>query len=692
AGCLLQGCGPARGSGLSFLAAESVPPAEDAAETERLDLGPACAWRLAWGSCQVNRETEPGDEDLGGERLCEQLVDGTQGPRIGSRCSSLVGSESLKTWGWKPAPHSCARAGRAEPTLEQLVAAKRKRGMKEQDQPQPASRVDLSAVSGPNPDVTARAWVEKGGSGLGVGCPGAVRGPGLRELQSRGSGSLRSQGGPGPLPRSSQTVGAGSGRREAADRVEGLYSHALPRPGLPQPASLATALSNHRPRAPPYQCEEVQALPWRVGSAAQTHPHQGLCPLLPLQETHPLCLPGSLPPPLSECCPLHPPLRAPVPSHFLTAASALTLFDSVFTGPAAPPACPTAVPIPPSRNRRAVDGVFRSSSTPGASAAFQTVPQSSCHNATHSKQFPEATLSGSATLSSQTVSKGLSVSKATAAIVPQNKQSVVFLSRCLGHSLTTGSVLLPVGASVPGGRLQGHGRVTEQGCPGQRSVTTVDEHLLGQVLGRERPEEQVGKGPRTGRGRGVDKVQRQTASVLRTALSPGTAPHHHPESPGQQGRAQIIDLMVLVIDVTKGMQTQSAECLVIGQIACQKLVVVLNKTDLLPEGKRQAAIEKMTKKMQKTLEHTRFRGAPIIPVAARPGGPDAPETEAPQGIPELIELLTSQISIPRRDPSGPFLMSVDHCFSIKGQGTVMTGTILSGSVSLGDSVEIPTLK
>uniref|UniRef100_A0A8D1WYS5 Eukaryotic elongation factor, selenocysteine-tRNA specific n=2 Tax=Sus scrofa TaxID=9823 RepID=A0A8D1WYS5_PIG len=105
------------------------------------------------------------------------------------------------------------------------------------------------------------------------------------------------------------------------------------------------------------------------------------------------------------------------------------------------------------------------------------------------------------------------------------------------------------------------------------------------------------------------------------------------------GGAQIIDLMMLVIDVTKGMQTQSAECLVIGQIACQKLVVVLNKTDLLPEGKRQAAIEKMTRKMQKTLENTKFRGAPIIPVAARPGGPEAPETEAPQGIPELIEVV-----------------------------------------------------
>ncbi|XP_058144862.1 selenocysteine-specific elongation factor isoform X2 [Dasypus novemcinctus] len=158
------------------------------------------------------------------------------------------------------------------------------------------------------------------------------------------------------------------------------------------------------------------------------------------------------------------------------------------------------------------------------------------------------------------------------------------------------------------------------------------------------------------------------------------------------GGAQIIDLMMLVIDVTKGMQTQSAECLVIGQIACQKLVVVLNKTDLLPEGKRQAAVDRMTKRMQKTLESTKFRGAPIIPVAAKPGGPEAPDTEAPQGIPELIELLTAQIPVPVRDPSGPFLMAVDHCFSIRGQGTVLTGTILSGSVGLGDSVEIPALK
>ncbi|XP_075852050.1 selenocysteine-specific elongation factor isoform X2 [Microcebus murinus] len=158
------------------------------------------------------------------------------------------------------------------------------------------------------------------------------------------------------------------------------------------------------------------------------------------------------------------------------------------------------------------------------------------------------------------------------------------------------------------------------------------------------------------------------------------------------GGAQIIDLMLLVLDVTKGLQTQAAECLVIGQVACPRLVVVLNKIDLLPPARRPAAIDRMTRKMQKTLENTKFHGAPVIPVAAKPGGPEAPETEAPQGISELIELLTSEVPVPTRDPSGPFLMSVDHCFCIKGQGTVMTGTVLSGAVGLGDSVEIPALK
>ena len=50
--------------------------------------------------------------------------------------------------------------------------------------------------------------------------------------------------------------------------------------------------------------------------------------------------------------------------------------------------------------------------------------------------------------------------------------------------------------------------------------------------------------------------------------------------------AQIIDLMVLVVDINKGIQTQTAECLVIGEIICDKMLVVLNKVDLVPEAKR----------------------------------------------------------------------------------------------------------
>ncbi len=56
------------------------------------------------------------------------------------------------------------------------------------------------------------------------------------------------------------------------------------------------------------------------------------------------------------------------------------------------------------------------------------------------------------------------------------------------------------------------------------------------------------------------------------------------------------------------------------------------------------------------------------------------------------QLLKKQTYLPQRDPGGDLLMAVDHCFSIRGQGTVMTGTILQGSLAINDTVEIPALK
>lgn len=50
---------------------------------------------------------------------------------------------------------------------------------------------------------------------------------------------------------------------------------------------------------------------------------------------------------------------------------------------------------------------------------------------------------------------------------------------------------------------------------------------------------------------------------------------------------------MLVVDITKGVQTQTAECLVIGDITCDHMIVVLNKVDLVPQEKREAQVEKV---------------------------------------------------------------------------------------------------
>lgn len=58
--------------------------------------------------------------------------------------------------------------------------------------------------------------------------------------------------------------------------------------------------------------------------------------------------------------------------------------------------------------------------------------------------------------------------------------------------------------------------------------------------------------------------------------------------------AQIIDLMLLVVDITKGVQTQTAECLIIGEITCDKMIVVLNKIDLVEPAKRASTVDRVS--------------------------------------------------------------------------------------------------
>lgn len=61
---------------------------------------------------------------------------------------------------------------------------------------------------------------------------------------------------------------------------------------------------------------------------------------------------------------------------------------------------------------------------------------------------------------------------------------------------------------------------------------------------------------------------------------------------------------MLVIDVTKGIQTQTAECLVLGEITCDHMLLVLNKIDLLPDADRAKLIDKVTLFYSFTLSFT----------------------------------------------------------------------------------------
>lgn len=62
------------------------------------------------------------------------------------------------------------------------------------------------------------------------------------------------------------------------------------------------------------------------------------------------------------------------------------------------------------------------------------------------------------------------------------------------------------------------------------------------------------------------------------------------------------------------------------------------------------------------------------------------------GIDNLIQEIVKCVPVQPAAPSGPFKFAIDHCFAIRGQGTVLTGTALSGTAKVGDALELPELK
>lgn len=64
----------------------------------------------------------------------------------------------------------------------------------------------------------------------------------------------------------------------------------------------------------------------------------------------------------------------------------------------------------------------------------------------------------------------------------------------------------------------------------------------------------------------------------------------------------------------------------------------------------------------------------------RTGGGDGAAASPAEGVPELVAELLRRVPLELRRPDGPLLHAIDHCFGIRGQGTVLTGTVLRVSL------------
>ncbi len=156
------------------------------------------------------------------------------------------------------------------------------------------------------------------------------------------------------------------------------------------------------------------------------------------------------------------------------------------------------------------------------------------------------------------------------------------------------------------------------------------------------------------------------------------------------GAAQM-DGAILVVSAVDGPMPQTREHVLLArQVNVPRLVVFLNKVDLVDDPELLDLVEL---EIRELLSKYKFPGddTPVI----RGSAIKPYQTEGKEGaecILELIKALDTFIPEPVRDRDKPFLMSIEDVFSISGRGTVVTGRIERGVVKMGDQVEIVGLR
>ncbi|PIC54268.1 hypothetical protein B9Z55_003587 [Caenorhabditis nigoni] len=145
----------------------------------------------------------------------------------------------------------------------------------------------------------------------------------------------------------------------------------------------------------------------------------------------------------------------------------------------------------------------------------------------------------------------------------------------------------------------------------------------------------------------------------------------------------VFDMAIVIIDVLAGIQPQTAEHLLLASKFCpNRVIVVLNKCDLADKSK----IAETSKKVRKGLKSMGVdEHSPIVEMSL------AEEFFRPEMLENLKNALETRIFEPKRDTKSEFLIAIDHCFAIKGQGTVLTGTVIRGILKLNAEIEFASL-
>ncbi len=178
--------------------------------------------------------------------------------------------------------------------------------------------------------------------------------------------------------------------------------------------------------------------------------------------------------------------------------------------------------------------------------------------------------------------------------------------------------------------------------------------------------------------RGITIVLGFAPLVLNNGLRVGVVdvPGHERFVKNMVAGAGGIDVALLVVAADEGVMPQTREHLEICQLlGIRHGVIALTKIDKAGEELTELAIEDVRSEMEGTF----FESAPLIPCSSKSG----------EGIEEVKAALTEAVSgLEVRRDQKPLLLPVDRSFSMKGFGSVITGTLLQGTLNVGDTVDV----